>query len=221
MGGSFVRCKFVGIFGPFVLAIIGVALLSCVAIWLVPATLAGDSRWPFRTTNRWKWKMKRTSVFLLVLFTIAASFNYAAAQDQTPKPEASPATSDEERPKTEVEKAIEEAKNRGELVMAVCVVDDCGASPEAEEQLERGKALQLVKPDYPLLARRAKVQGEVRVQVLIGREGNVIAAVAISGHPLLLAASVKAARETRFTATKYQGKTVNVVGVITFNFVAQ
>jgi TonB family protein len=84
-----------------------------------------------------------------------------------------------------------------------------------------GQALSLPKPDYPPLARRAHAQGTVAVQVVIDETGNVVAARAVSGHPLLYAASVTAARSARFTPTKLEGQPVCVAGVITYNFVAQ
>jgi len=84
-----------------------------------------------------------------------------------------------------------------------------------------GQALSLPKPDYPPLAKRAHAQGTVAVQVVIDETGNVVAAHAVSGHPLLYAASVSAARAARFTTTKLEGQPVCVAGIITYNFVAQ
>jgi len=49
----------------------------------------------------------------------------------------------------------------------------------------------------------------------------VISAKAISGHPLLQAASVSAAQGAQFTPTKLNGEPVKVKGVITYNFVRQ
>src|SRR5438094_8787698 len=48
-----------------------------------------------------------------------------------------------------------------------------------------GKAIHLVQPTYPAMARTAHVSGQVSVQVLIDENGNVVAAHASSGHPLL------------------------------------
>ncbi len=84
-----------------------------------------------------------------------------------------------------------------------------------------GKALVLPKPAYPEFARAAHASGTVVVQVLISEEGDVISAKAISGHPLLQAASVAAAREAKFTPTRLGGMPVKVSGVIQYNFVAQ
>jgi TonB family protein len=117
-------------------------------------------------------------------------------------------------PKNEVALMLEEASKKGEPILTACI-ENCVPN------LERGHALNLPKPPYPALARHARAAGRVEVKVIIDVEGNVIAASAVSGHPLLFAASVAAAREARFTTTRYAGKPVKVLGIIQYNFVAQ
>src|SRR5262249_26495622 len=114
----------------------------------------------------------------------------------------------------------DEAKKRGELIMGTCL-EKCGDESNAKTAggVEPGHTLELPQPAYPSLAARAHASGEVRVQVIIDLDGRVIAASAISGHPLLQAAAVKAARSAVFTPTKFEGKPVKVVGVISYNFV--
>lgn len=84
-----------------------------------------------------------------------------------------------------------------------------------------GKAISLPRPAYPPIARQAHASGQVVVQVVIDENGSVISARAVSGHPLLQAVSVAAARQARFSPTKLSGQPVKVTGVITYNFVAQ
>jgi protein TonB len=84
-----------------------------------------------------------------------------------------------------------------------------------------GKAISLPKPAYPAIARQAHASGTVVVQVVIDENGGVISAHAVSGHPLLQAVAVAAARGARFSPTKLSGQPVKVTGVITYNFVAQ
>jgi len=84
-----------------------------------------------------------------------------------------------------------------------------------------GKAISLPKPAYPAIARTAHASGTVVVQVVIDENGSVISAHAVSGHPLLTAVAVAAARGARFSPTKLSGQPVKVTGVITYNFVAQ
>jgi protein TonB len=57
------------------------------------------------------------------------------------------------------------------------------------------------------------------VQVTIDEQGNVVSAKAVSGDPLLKAASEEAARNSRFAPTTLQGIPVKVTGVIYYNFV--
>jgi len=84
-----------------------------------------------------------------------------------------------------------------------------------------GKAISLPKPQYPPIARAAHASGTVVVQVLIDENGSVVSAKAVSGHPLLQAVAVSAARQARFSPTKLSGQPVKVTGVIQYNFVAQ
>jgi outer membrane biosynthesis protein TonB len=49
----------------------------------------------------------------------------------------------------------------------------------------------------------------------------VIAARAISGHPLLQAAGVNAARQAKFSPTKLSGQPVKIQGTVVYNFTAQ
>lgn len=81
-----------------------------------------------------------------------------------------------------------------------------------------GKAILLPKPAYPPAARAVRASGTVTVAVLIDTNGKVVSAEAVSGHPLLRAAAVQAARSARFEPTLLGGEPVNVKGVITYNF---
>ena len=84
-----------------------------------------------------------------------------------------------------------------------------------------GRALKLVTPSYPVIARKAHASGTVLVKVLIDEEGKVIAATAISGHPLLFALCVQAAKDSLFSPTLFGDKPVKVTGMIQYNFIQQ
>lgn len=81
-----------------------------------------------------------------------------------------------------------------------------------------GKAANLVKPPYPAAARAVRASGAVYVQVTIDELGYVVEAAAVSGHPLLRTAAVKAARESKFATTMLGGYPVKVTGIIVYNF---
>jgi periplasmic protein TonB len=82
-----------------------------------------------------------------------------------------------------------------------------------------GKATHLPKPAYPAIAKAAHASGAVHVQVLIDEKGNVLTASAVSGHPLLKASAVGAARQAKFSPTVLSGQPVKVSGIIIYNFV--
>ena len=64
----------------------------------------------------------------------------------------------------------------------------------------------------------SKVSGAVAVQVTVDETGAVISAHAVSGHPLLQASAVVAARQARFSPTLLMGEPVKITGVIVYNF---
>jgi TonB family protein len=106
------------------------------------------------------------------------------------------------------------------------VVTLIGTADQSSENLitqgvVNGKAVHLETPAYPAIARSAHASGKVSVAVIIDFDGSVAAAQVVDGHPLLRAAAIKAARESKFTPTLLEGKPVMVLGVIIYNFVAQ
>jgi TonB family protein len=84
-----------------------------------------------------------------------------------------------------------------------------------------GRAISLPRPEYSSMARGARAAGSVTVFVTIDETGKVVAARAITGHPLLREASEAAAREARFKPTMVSGQPIKVTGIITYSFVSQ
>jgi len=82
------------------------------------------------------------------------------------------------------------------------------------------KAISFPQPIYPPEARAARASGPVNVQITIDEYGGVLAARAVSGHPLLQAAAVNAALQARFSPTFLMGEAVKVTGVLVYTFVA-
>jgi len=86
-------------------------------------------------------------------------------------------------------------------------------------EILNSRAISLPKPPYPQMAKQIRVQGIVTVQVLIDEVGRVLSAKAMSGHPLLVPDSQRAALQARFSPTTINGQPVKVSGVITYNFI--
>ena len=161
------------------------------------------------------------------LLPVSTTAGGAAQANQTPsgEPEATPAESAE----GEVDRLLKRLREKGELVFGTCKEGaKCQPLPDIEgvtaEDVERGITIKVIskpQPAYPPIAKAARAQGAVTIQVLVDEEGKVIAAQAVSGHPLLQAAAVKAAREALFSPVLIGTKPVKVAGVITYNFVLQ
>ncbi len=64
--------------------------------------------------------------------------------------------------------------------------------------LTAAKPIVLPRPPYPAKARAMKVKGDVSIEVVIDRAGNVSSARLISGDPLLTPSALAAARGARF-----------------------
>lgn len=82
-----------------------------------------------------------------------------------------------------------------------------------------GKAVSKPPPHYPADAKAIGASGMVIVQIVVGEDGTVESAQAASGHPLLLAAAVEAAKKAMFKPTSLSGQPIKVSGVLTYNFV--
>jgi TonB family protein len=158
--------------------------------------------------------MRKPFILLTALLVLSTGLN-AMAQEQTQSPKPA-VTSEIERPKTTIDKLVDDARARGEIVLKACL-ENCGDRSDVKV----GRALELPTPDYPAIARAAHASGQVLVQIIIDVDGTVIAAAAVSGHPLLQSASVQAARNARFDVTKVNDQPVKVTGVITYTFIAQ
>jgi TonB family protein len=90
--------------------------------------------------------------------------------------------------------------------------------PRQAESFTRGRAIHQVIPQYPPLAKAARVQGAVVVAIVIGEDGSIEAAQAREGDPLLREAAEQAARQWRFSALDARGGTGKVQSTLTFQF---
>jgi protein TonB len=67
-----------------------------------------------------------------------------------------------------------------------------------------------IDPEYPTLAREARIRGVVVVDAIIDEQGNVVQARVVSGHPLLIAAALKAVLQWKYEPTTLNGQPVSV-----------
>jgi TonB family protein len=75
-----------------------------------------------------------------------------------------------------------------------------------------------VDPVYPDLARQAKVEGVVKLRVIVGKDGQVIHIEVLSGHPLLVASAIGAVQQWKYRQTLLNGEPVEVRTDVDVNF---
>jgi len=96
-----------------------------------------------------------------------------------------------------------------------------GARVTIPADAAKGNLLSQTPPQYPPVAKAARVQGTVVLQALIGKDGTVKDLGVQSGPPLLQQAALDAVRQWRYKPYLVKGKarevytTVNVVFVLT------
>jgi protein TonB len=76
-----------------------------------------------------------------------------------------------------------------------------------------------VQPDYPTLARQARIQGTVVLRAVISRDGAIENLQVLSGHPMLVQAAVNAVLQWRYRPCLLNGEPVEVETQITVKFV--
>lgn len=81
-------------------------------------------------------------------------------------------------------------------------------------QVQTAKLVNKVTPVYPPLAKQARIQGTVRLQAVIAKDGSVVELQVLSGHPLLVQAALDAVRQWRYHPTLLNGDPVEVVTTV-------
>jgi protein TonB len=88
-------------------------------------------------------------------------------------------------------------------------------------KVQESKLISGPRPVYPALARQARVEGTVRLEAVISREGTILNLRAVSGHPLLIPAALAAVQQWVFRPTSLNDEPVEVATVIEVNFTLQ
>ena len=85
-------------------------------------------------------------------------------------------------------------------------------------QIKEPKKLKDVKPNYPDIAKQARVQGVVILECTISPQGKVTDVKILRGIPLLDAAAIEAVKQWVYTPTLLNGVPVPVIMTVTVNF---
>jgi len=84
--------------------------------------------------------------------------------------------------------------------------------------VSEGLLVHQVKPNYPALAKQARIQGSVVLQAAIGKDGSIQNLRLVSGHPMLAPAAIEAVKQWKYRPYFLNGEPVEVDTQITVNF---
>jgi protein TonB len=84
--------------------------------------------------------------------------------------------------------------------------------------VSQGLLVHKVTPQYPPLAKQARIQGVVVLQALIGKDGTITGLHVVSGHPMLTNAALEAVKEWKYKPYYLNGEPVEVETTINVNF---
>jgi periplasmic protein TonB len=82
-----------------------------------------------------------------------------------------------------------------------------------------GLLLNKLEPQYPPIARVARIQGNVVLKAIIDKEGTIQDLQLVSGHPMLVPAAIEAVRQWRYRPYLLNGQPVEVETTVTVIFV--
>jgi protein TonB len=81
-----------------------------------------------------------------------------------------------------------------------------------------GLLVRKVNPNYPPLARQARIQGTVILQAEISKTGDIQNLRLISGHPMLAPAAIDAVKQWKYKPYLLNGEPVEVETTVQVNF---
>src|SRR5208337_1414197 len=81
-----------------------------------------------------------------------------------------------------------------------------------------GLLIRKVSPNYPQLAKQARIQGQVVLQAEISKDGTITNLQLISGHPMLAPAAIEAVKQWRYKPYLLNGEPVAVETQVIVNF---
>src|SRR5258706_11791304 len=84
--------------------------------------------------------------------------------------------------------------------------------------VSQGLLIKKVQPNYPPLARQARIQGTVLLQAEISKDGAIENLRLISGHPMLAPAAIEAVKQWRYKPYMLNGEPVAVETQVQVNF---
>ena len=162
---------------------------------------------PRLVRNRWRWTTGAVAATLLIgigLWTL----NERRKPETPAPPPSQPHAADSQQ--GEVARPRVTLPGRGR---------EAGVPPvRIPPALAAGKLLEAPPAVYPPAARAAGIEGTVKMQIVIGKDGHVAETMVISGDPRLAPAAIEAVNRRVYRSTLLNGEPVELVTEVEVNF---
>ena len=115
----------------------------------------------------------------------------------------------------------------GVIGSLISAANHSSSTPKAEEIPKRlvvtqgvslGMLQSQIEPVYPMIARRARVQGRVTLRAVISAQGTVESLQVIDGHPMLVSSALDAVKQWHYRPYMLSGQPVEVETTVFVNF---
>jgi TonB family protein len=112
----------------------------------------------------------------------------------------------------------------GRILLLVCLASVAVSQEASETPIEvssdstQNLLTRKVPPVYPPLARQARIQGTVILNVIITKTGDIGAVRLVSGHPMLAPAAIEAVRQWRYQPYLVNGEPTEVATNLQIHF---
>jgi protein TonB len=84
--------------------------------------------------------------------------------------------------------------------------------------VQESKLIKKILPEYPKMAKLAKIHGDVILSVDVDEEGNISDCKYVSGPPMLKDAAINAVKQWKYSPTLLNGEPVPVIATVTVSF---
>ena len=161
--------------------------------------------------------------------TSSASSQPSASTAAAEKPNASPVVAQPTRAESSpapLAKPAEPAEVvKGTVTVSASPFPSIRVPPEMKSQiskqgasLQMGQLISRVEPVYPEDAERQRIEGVVKLHMIIDRDGKIQDVDKMTGPPLLVAAAANAVRQWRYKPTSLGGQPVEAGVDVTVTF---
>jgi periplasmic protein TonB len=81
-----------------------------------------------------------------------------------------------------------------------------------------GMLVRKIEPKYPLIAQQARIQGQVVLNAIISKAGEIENLEVVSGHPMLVPAAIDAVKQWHYRPFLLNGEPIEVETTVTVTF---